>query len=78
LDKHVLVPARASVLQAFAKTTGKAEVAFDAGRDILAPALVVGSRLCLAIDGDAEGLGFIVVLSLAPPVPGETPVIKIP
>jgi outer membrane protein assembly factor BamB len=72
LNNHVLVVSRSAVLQAFAETTGKAEVAFEAGGALLAPVLVAGPRLCLAVKGDTEGLSVIIVLRLAPPVAETT------
>lgn len=77
---HIFVPSRSPVLQAFLRGDGTESTGYQAEAEISAEAAIIGLRIYLATNGEAEGRSQVRALDLVPPPPPEktpTPETKI-
>ncbi|MCX6565281.1 MAG: PQQ-like beta-propeller repeat protein [Candidatus Aminicenantes bacterium] len=73
IGSYALVSSRSPRLQAFLAKDGEAEVAFEAGGEILAPPEMIGSKILLVINAETEDQDVFVSLHASPPAPPESP-----
>lgn len=67
--ERLFAASRSSVLQAFETADGGERTVFTASGDLLAPPVLMGSKIFLSLNGDTDGEALVLVLDLAPPQP---------